>query len=102
MIGSRAVTILQVNIINDFAVPNNDGIDIDSSKLVWVSGANITAWDDAMCIKANYRAPTLCSLFLWASVDVWRAFVRSAARHDCSSLESWMFSPHLGFVSMAF
>ncbi|KAK9785435.1 hypothetical protein WJX73_005867 [Symbiochloris irregularis] len=54
IIGSHTVTVQDVAVNNDFEIPNNDGVDIDSSKLVWISGMNITAWDDGMCIKATY------------------------------------------------
>lgn len=57
IIGSHTVTVQDVAVNNDFEIPNNDGVDIDSSKLVWISGMNITAWDDGMCIKATYRVP---------------------------------------------
>lgn len=42
---------------NDWEIPNNDAVDIDSSKLVWVTGCYLSSWDDGMCIKTNLRAP---------------------------------------------
>ena len=57
VIGSHTVTVQGVTVLNDWEIPNNDGVDIDSSKLVWISGCNITAWDDGMCIKTTLRTP---------------------------------------------
>lgn len=55
VIGSQRVAIYNVTVNNDFEIPNDDGMDIDSSKDVWVSHCNVTAWDDGICIKTTMR-----------------------------------------------
>lgn len=55
VIGSQRVAIYNVTVNNDFEIPNDDGMDIDSSKDVWVSSCNVTAWDDGICIKTTMR-----------------------------------------------
>ncbi|KAK9785683.1 hypothetical protein WJX73_005592 [Symbiochloris irregularis] len=51
--GSQGVSVYNVTVDNDFEIPNDDGMDIDSSKDVWVSHCNVTAWDDGICLKAT-------------------------------------------------
>ena len=55
VIGSQRVSIYNVTVNNDFEIPNDDGMDIDSSQDVWVSNCNVTAWDDGICVKTTLR-----------------------------------------------
>ena len=49
-----------LNIWGDPAIPNNDGMDIDSSSNVLVQRTNASALDDAICIKTD-DGELLCS-----------------------------------------
>ena len=42
-----------MNIWGDPRVPNNDGIDIDSSADVLITHTNVSTLDDAICVKSN-------------------------------------------------
>ncbi|KAI3429230.1 hypothetical protein D9Q98_005329 [Chlorella vulgaris] len=47
------VSISSVRILGDWAVPNNDGIDVDGSRHVSISHADVDTADDAICIKTT-------------------------------------------------
>ncbi|MGV8976615.1 MAG: glycoside hydrolase family 28 protein [Cellulomonas sp.] len=49
--GCRDVLVDSVSIRNDLKLPNNDGIDVDTCQRVRISGCDIVAADDAICIK---------------------------------------------------
>ena len=51
------VTIRGVNVWGDPRVPNNDGIDIDSSSDVLITRTNVSTLDDAICVKSNDSEP---------------------------------------------
>ena len=56
---SHDVIVEGTYIWGDPRVPNNDGIDIDSSQNVTVRGVNVSTCDDAICIKTtDGRCPT--------------------------------------------
>lgn len=76
ILGSTHVTVTGVTVNNDFAIPNNDGIDVDSSKQVWISGCRTTTWDDGICVKANYRV----SFFMLADLLTARPMTSSAPK----------------------
>ena len=54
------VTIRGVNVWGDPRVPNNDGIDIDSSSDVLITRTNVSTLDDAICVKSNDSEPHDC------------------------------------------
>ena len=54
---SHDVTVDGTYIWGDPRVPNNDGIDIDSSQNVIVRNVNVSTCDDAICFKANDGVP---------------------------------------------
>ena len=54
---SSDITIQNTYIYGDPRVPNNDGMDIDSSQNVLVQGVSVSTCDDAICFKANDGAP---------------------------------------------
>lgn len=49
--GCRGVQIHDITIRNDWKLPNSDGIDIDSCQRVNISGCDIIAGDDGICLK---------------------------------------------------
>ena len=51
------MTIRGLNIWGDPRVPNNDGIDVDSSADVLITHTNVSTLDDAICVKSNDREP---------------------------------------------
>ena len=51
--GRWQVEVRGLTIWGDPAVPNNDGMDIDSSSNVLVTHTNVSALDDAICIKTD-------------------------------------------------
>ena len=52
------MTVRGLTIWGDPLVPNNDGMDIDSSTNVHVSHTHVSALDDAICIKTDDGART--------------------------------------------
>ena len=59
MMGCRNVRIEGVTIDNHLEVPNNDGMDIDHCQQVRIANCNISAGDDAICLKTTNRATGL-------------------------------------------
>lgn len=53
LVNSSHVRVQNITIQGDWNIPNNDGIDIDSSSDVEVTGAHISTADDAICIKTT-------------------------------------------------
>lgn len=49
--GCRDVAVRDLSILNDRKIPNCDGIAVDSSKNVRISGCHITAGDDCIVLK---------------------------------------------------
>jgi polygalacturonase len=54
ILNSSHVTVTDVYIRGDYNIPNNDGIDVDSSVDVIVRNVDIDTADDCICIKAHY------------------------------------------------
>jgi len=52
----RNVTVTGIT-INSRGLPNNDGLDIDSSENVSIRGCNIDSGDDAICLKTTSLVP---------------------------------------------
>ena len=75
VINSSYVTLTDLYIRGDYNIPNNDGIDVDSSEHVFVRNVDINTSDDAICIKTTQAGvPTRHVL-----VSGGRATSRSAA-----------------------
>jgi polygalacturonase len=53
IVNSTDVTVSNLYIRGDYNIPNNDGIDIDSSENVDVRNVDIDTADDAICIKTT-------------------------------------------------
>ncbi|GAB4816175.1 hypothetical protein N2152v2_003221 [Parachlorella kessleri] len=51
---SSQVMVSNVTIVSDFDIANTDGIDIDSSSDVQVTGCTIVTADDAICLKTTH------------------------------------------------
>lgn len=56
VLNSSYVTLTDLYIRGDYNIPNNDGIDIDSSSHVVVKHVDIDTADDCICIKSNYAS----------------------------------------------
>lgn len=54
IINSSYVTLTDLYIRGDYNIPNNDGIDVDSSVNVVIKNVDIETADDAICIKTTY------------------------------------------------
>lgn len=54
---SQKVTVEKITLYNR-GCPNNDGIDIDSSKEIQIESCNLSCGDDAICIKTTSDRPT--------------------------------------------
>lgn len=81
-------------IVNDVRYPNNDGIHVNCSRDVFISGCHIEAGDDAVVIRANSRSlkedkpcervvVTDCSLRSWSSA-VRIGWVGDGVMRDCA------------------
>lgn len=55
VVNSSDVILSNLNIWGDYDIPNNDGIDIDSSENIEVRDVNIDTADDAICIKTTHE-----------------------------------------------
>lgn len=55
IVNSSHVALSDLLIRGDPGIPNNDGIDIDSSEHVSVDGIDVDTADDALCIKTTER-----------------------------------------------
>lgn len=53
LLGCEDVSVTRISIRNEITVPNCDGIDIDRCRRVRVSGCDIRAGDDGICLKAS-------------------------------------------------
>lgn len=51
LVGCRDVAVSDISILNNLKIRNGDGIDIDHSKKVRISGAFIESGDDCICLK---------------------------------------------------
>lgn len=58
VLGSSDVMLTGLNITGDWEIPNNDGIDIDSSIDVAVHRCWVDTADDAICLKTTRPEPT--------------------------------------------
>lgn len=56
MLGCDDVLISQIRIDNDMLMPNNDGLDIDWSSNVRITGCNISSGDDCISLKTAPQA----------------------------------------------
>ena len=52
--GSENILIDGINVIGDPRMPNNDGIDIDSSRHVTIRNSHISTADDGICLKSSH------------------------------------------------
>lgn len=53
IVNSSHVSLSNLKIRGDPGIPNNDGIDVDSSEHVSISGIDVDTADDALCIKTT-------------------------------------------------
>lgn len=95
-------------IVNDVRYPNNDGIHVNSSRDVFISGCHIEAGDDAIVVRANSRSlredkpcervvVTGCALRSWSSA-VRIGWVGDGVMRDCAftRLHIWDSSNGIG------
>lgn len=96
------------NIINDVRYPNNDGIHVNCSRDVFISGFQIEAGDDAIVVRANSRSlkedkpcervvVTDCKLRSWSSA-VRIGWVGDGVMRDCAftDIRIWDSSNGIG------
>jgi hypothetical protein len=58
ILGSHDVNVTGVHIHGDWNIPNNDGIDVDSSTQVKIANCHVDTADDGICLKTTReRAP---------------------------------------------
>lgn len=95
-------------IVNDVRYPNNDGIHVNCSRDVFISGCHIEAGDDAVVVRANSRSlkenkacervvVTDCDLRSWSSA-VRIGWVNDGTMRDCAftRLRIWDSSNGIG------
>lgn len=95
-------------IVNDVRYPNNDGIHVNCSRDVFISGCHIEAGDDAIVVRANSRSlkedkpcervvVTGCALRSWSSA-VRIGWVGDGVMRDCAftHLRIWDASNGIG------
>ena len=98
----------ECTIVNDVRYPNNDGIHVNCSRDVFISGCHIEAGDDAIVVRANSRSlrenkpcekvvVTDCDLRSWSSA-VRIGWVNDGAMRDCAftRLRIWDSSNGIG------
>ncbi len=49
----KNVVVRNINLENPYDAPNSDGLDIDSSSEIYITGINANVGDDALCIKSG-------------------------------------------------
>jgi|GEM_PF-478052 len=95
-------------IVNDVRYPNNDGIHVNCSRDVFISGCHIEAGDDAIVVRANSRSlkedkpcervvVTDCELRSWSSA-VRIGWVGDGVMRDCAftGIRIWDSSNGIG------
>lgn len=59
-VACNSVFITGIRIRNPIYAPNSDGIDVSCSENVLISGCDIAAGDDAICLKSEIRTAMFC------------------------------------------